>query len=107
MGLFKKRYSKNVSRDNEFLKSYAIKTNGLLFFAENNAAVTAELNNLRSDFQYTVASSSSDAKDLEKKIAADFEELVAALEQPQWDEAQVLLMIKGIRRSIVNIASMR
>ena len=57
MGLFKKKYAKNISRDNEFLKHYAVKTNGLLLYAENNAAVTAELNNLKSDFQYTVASS--------------------------------------------------
>ena len=107
MGLFKKKYAKNVTRDNEFLKNYAVKTNGLLIFAENNATVTAELNSLKADFQYAVASSDKDAKDLEKKIAADFEQLAAALEQPQWEEAQVLLMIKSIRRSILNITSMR
>ncbi len=107
MGLFKKKYQKNVSRDNEFLKNYAVKTNGLLIFAENNAAVAAELNNLKADFQYTVASSSKEAKELEQKIAADFEQLVVALEQPQWEEAQILLMIKAIRRSIINIASLR
>lgn len=107
MGLFKKKYQKNVTRDNEFLKNYAIKTNGLLIFTENNAAVTAELNTLKDDFQYAVATSDKDAKDLEKKIAADFEALAAALEQPQWEEAQVLLMIKGLRRSIINITSMR
>ena len=107
MGLFKKKYQKNVTRDNEFLKNYAIKTNGLLIFTENNATVTAELNTLKDDFQYAVATSDKGAKDLEKKIAADFEALAAALEQPQWEEAQVLLMIKGLRRSIINITSMR
>ena len=107
MGLFKKKYVKNVSRDNEFLKSYAVKTNGLLMFAENNAAVTAELNSLKDDFQYAVASSDKDAKALEKKIAADFDQLALTLEQPQWEEAQVLLAIKSLRRTIVNITSMR
>lgn len=107
MGFFKKKYQKNVTRDNEFLKNYAIKTNGLLIFAENNTAVTAELNNLKADFQYSVATSDKNAKDLEEKIASDFDQLASALEQPQWEEAQILLMIKSIRRSIVNITSMR
>lgn len=107
MGLFKKKYVKNVTRDNEFLKDYAIKTNGLLILVEGNEAVTAELNNLKADFQYTVATSDKDAKALEKKIAEDFEALASALEQPQWDEAQVLLAIKSLRRTIVNITSMR
>ena len=107
MGLFKKTYEKNVTRDNECLKNYAIKTNGLLIFAENNAAVTAELNNLKADFEYTVATSDKAAKALEKKITADFDQLASALEQPQWEEGQILLMIKSIRRSIINITAMR
>ena len=107
MGLFKKKYQKNVSRDNEFLKNYAIKTNGLLILAEDNATVTAELNKLKDDFQYAVATSDKDAKDIEKKIATDFEQLATTLEQPQWEEEQVLLTIKALRRSIVNITSMR
>ena len=44
MGLFKKRFSKNVTRDNEFLKNYAIKCNGLTFYLENNEKVLKELN---------------------------------------------------------------
>ena len=107
MGFFKKRYAKNVSRDNEFLKQYAIKTNGLMIFVENNEAVTKELASLKDDFQYAVASSDKGAKEMEKKITESFGQLAAALEQPQWEEAQILLMIKGIRRSIVEITSMR
>ena len=107
MGLFKKKYSKNVSRDNEFLKNYAIKTNGLILFVDNNETVKTELNSLKDDFQYAVATSSKEAKEIEKKITTDFEALAAALEQPQWEEAQVLLMIKSLRRSIVNITSLR
>ena len=59
------------------------------------------------DFQYAVATSSKEAKEIEKKITTDFEALAVALEQPQWEEAQVLLMIKSLRRSIVNITSLR
>ena len=107
MGFFKKKYAKNVTRDNEFLKNYATKTNGLLIFAENNATVVAELNNLKADFQYAVATPSKEAKALETKIKNDFEQLAVALEQPQWEEAQILLQIKSLRRSIVEITSIR
>ena len=58
MGLFgfgKKKYNKNVSRDNEFLKDYAIKCNGLSFYLEGKENVLKELNLLKDDFQYTVA----------------------------------------------------
>jgi acetyl-CoA C-acetyltransferase len=45
MGLFgKKKFNKNVTRDNIFLKDYAIKCNGLVFYVENNEAVKKELN---------------------------------------------------------------
>ena len=107
MGLFKKKYVKNVSRDNEFLKNYAVKTNGLLIFAENNETVTNELNNLKADFQYAVATSDKGAKSMEQKITADFEQLANTLAQPQWQEEEVLLMIKGLRRSVIEITSMR
>ena len=43
MGFFKKRFSKNVTRDNEFLKNYAVKCNGLAFYLENNEKVLKEL----------------------------------------------------------------
>ncbi len=107
MGLFKKKYEKNVSRDNEFLKNYATKVNGLQLFTEANEKVTQELEAMKNDFQYSVASSSPEAKSLEKKIKKDFEALAAALEQPEFSEAEVLVMIKGIRRSIVEISSTR
>lgn len=107
MGLFKKRYEKNVSRDNEFFKKYAARVNGLLLFTENSEAVTAELNALKDDFQYTVATPDKAAKPIEKKITENFENLVSALEAPQWEEADVLRMIKIIRRSITEIGSLR
>ena len=37
MGLFgKKKYSKNVTRDNTFLKDFAIKLNGLMRYTEGH-----------------------------------------------------------------------
>ena len=103
----KKKYVNNVSHDNEFLKDYAVKVNGLLIYAEENEKVKKELGALRDDFQYAVASASEKAKAIEKTIAKDFETLVAALQQPEWDEAEVLLMVKGLRRNIVEITSLR
>lgn len=110
MGLFgfgKKKYVKNVTRDNEFLKEYAIKCNGLGLYVEENEKIKKELNMLKDDFQYTVATNDSAAKKLEKNIKADFEALTAALQQPEIDEAQALLLIRGLRRYIVEINSMR
>lgn len=108
MGLFgKKKYDKNVTRDNEFLKNYAIKCNGLSFYVENNENVKKELDLLKNDFQYTVATDDKAAKKLEKKINADFAALTALLEQPDFDETQALMLIRGLRRSIVEITSMR
>ncbi len=107
MGFFKKTFSKNVTRDNEFLKDYAVKCNGLLLYVEENEKVKNELNQLKDDFQYTVATDAKGAKNIEKSIKADFDALTAHLQQPEWDEAQALLLIRGLRRYIVEIASMR
>ena len=106
MGLFKKRFVKNVTRDNEFLKRYAIKVNGLLIFTEGNEKITEELKTLMNDFQYTVASPSSDAKKMEKHIAKTFEQLTRKLQQPDWSEEEVSIMIKKLRRFIVEISAM-
>lgn len=107
MGLFKKRYAKNVIRDNEFLKNYAIKVHGLLLYTEENETVTGALKALMDDFQYTVASADSDAKGIEKKIKKEFDALTATLQQDGWDEAAVLAYVKNIRRFIVEISSSR
>ena len=108
MGLFgKKKFKKNVTRDNVFLKDYAIKCNGLVFYVENNEAVKKELNSLKDDFEYSVATANPEAKKIEKKIEADFQALTTALEQPDFDETQVLMLIRGLRRSVVEITSMR
>lgn len=107
MGFFKKRFSKNLTRDNEFLKNYAIKCNGLAFYLENNEKVLKELNLLKDDLQYTVATDDSHAKKLEKSIKTDFDALTALLQQAEWDENQALMLIRGMRRSIVEISSMR
>ena len=107
MGLFKKRYSKNVTRDNEFMKEYAIKVHGLLLYTEDNEKVTKELKVMMDDLQYTVATSDSDAKNRERKIKKEFKELTELLSQDGWDEAEVLSHIRNIRRFIVEINAMR
>ena len=107
MGFFKKSFSKNVTRNNEFFKDYAVKCNGLLLYVEDKEQVKKELNQLKDDFQYTVATDVRDAKAFEKKIKVDFDALTAHLQQMEWDEAQALLLIRGIRRHIVEISSLR
>lgn len=107
MGLFKKRYSKKVIRDNEFLKEYAIKVNGLLLYTEDNAKVTDALKVMMDDLQYTVPSADAAARGYERKIKREFEELATALQQDGWIEADVLMHIKNIRRFIVELNALR
>ena len=107
MGWFKKRYSKNVTRDNEFMKEYAIKVNGLLLYTEGNETVTKALKVMMDDLQYTVATDDSSAKGVERKIKKEFAALTEALQQNGWNEADVLMYIKNIRRYIVEINAMR
>ena len=108
MGLFgKKKFDKNVSRDNEFLKDYAIKVNALLLYVEENEKLTTEMKALKDDFDFSVASSDPKAKTLEKRIVKDFDSLKATLQQSDWDEAEVLMLVRGIRSTIVEITSLR
>ena len=107
MGFFKKAFSKNVTRDNQFFKNYAIKINALLRYAEENEKVTAELRKLQDDLQYTVASADRDAKKYERKIEKMYEELKAKFQTTAWDEQEVLLIIKNMGAAIDEINSMR
>ena len=108
MGLFgKKKYEKNMTRDNQFLKSYAIKVNGLINFAEGNERVTKELEDLKHDFQYSIGTSSKDNKKLEKKIENDYQALSDMVVQASWDEAEVIRLARIIRQTIVEITSNR
>lgn len=110
MGLFgfgRKKFVKNVERDNEFLKDYATKVNGLKVYAEDNAKIAKELDKLQEDFQYAMPSPTGKAKGVEKNIEEDFKKLTEALQQPSWAEEEVSLLIKGLRRYIVEISSMQ
>ena len=108
MGLFgKKKYEKNMTRDNQFLKNYAIKVNGLINFAQDNEKVVKELEALKQDFQYSVGTSAKENKKLEKKIDQDYHTLSDMFVQSAWDEQEVLRLIRIIRQTIVEITSNR
>lgn len=107
MGLFKKSFQKNVTRDNQFFKNYAVKINALLRYTEENEKVTTELKKLQNDFQYTVATSDRHAKKIEGNIEKMYEELKAMLQQPTWDEQQVVFVIRNMGAEIDEINSMR
>ena len=107
MGLFKKAFQKNVTRDNEFFKNYAIKINALMRYTEENEKVTKELKKLQDDFQYTVATADRHAKKNENNIEKMYDSLKATLQQPSWDEQQVLAAIRNIGTEIDEINAMR
>ncbi|MBQ4091348.1 MAG: hypothetical protein IJC64_03420 [Clostridia bacterium] len=107
MGFFKRSFQKNVTRDNEFFKNFAIKLNTLMRYTEANEKVTAELKKLQNDFQYTVATSDRHAKKNEHNIEKMYDELKAMLQQPTWDEQQVLLLVRNMGAEIDEINSMR
>ena len=108
MGLFgKKKYGKNVARDNAFLKDYAIKMNGLMRYTEENEKVTEALKKLQQDFQYTIATQLKDAKKSEARIEKMYNALKATLQKPEWDEQEVLSAIRNMGMEIDEINSMR
>lgn len=107
MGLFKKKYPNNEQRNNEFLKNYAVRVNLLLRFTKDNEKVTKELKILQNDFDNTVATSDKHAKENEKAITDKFNELEQMLQEPNWNEQQVLLMINKIGAEIDKINTMR
>ena len=107
MGLFKKSFQKNATRDNQFFKNYAVNINALLRYAEDNEKVTKELKKLQDDFQYTVATADRHAKKSENDIEKMYDSLKAMLQQPEWDEQQVLVAIRNIGAEIDEINSMR
>ena len=108
MGLFgKKKHVKNVTRDNTFLKDFAIKLNGLMRFTEENENVTKALRKLQEDFQFTVATQVKDAKKVEARIETQYEALKAMLQQPEWNEQEVILAIRNIGMELDEINAMR
>jgi predicted RNA binding protein with dsRBD fold (UPF0201 family) len=107
MGLFKKAFQKNATRDNQFFKNYAVKINALLRYTEDNEKVTKELKRLQDDFQYTVATADKHAKKSENDIEKMYDSLKAMLQQPEWDEMQVLAAIRNMGAEIDEINAMR
>ena len=107
MGFFKKAFQKNVTRDNHFFKNTAVKMNALMRYTEENEKVTEALKNLQHDFQYTVATPDKRAKKSEDNIDKMYDELKTLLQQSEWDEQQVLLIIKNIGAELDEISAMR
>ena len=108
MGLFgKKKHTKNVTRDNTYLKDFAIKLNGLMRYTEENENVTKALRKLQEDFQFTVATQVKDAKKVEGRIETQYEALKSMLQQPEWNEKDVILAIRNIGMELDEINSMR
>ena len=108
MGLFsRKKYVKNVTRDNNFLKDFAIKLHALMRYTEGNEKVTQALRKLQEDFQFTIATQVKDAKKTEARINELYENLKALLQQPEWDEQAVLMAIKNLGLEIDEINAMR
>lgn len=89
------------------MKNYASKINALLIYAEENDKVAAQLRELQSDFQYTVATANSGAKKYEKQIDKEYKALSAVIAQPSWDEVEVIGMIRQMRGTIVSLMSER
>ena len=108
MGLFgKKKHVNNVTRDNVFLKDYAIKINGLMRYTEENEKVTDALKKLQEDFQYTIATQVREAKKYESRIAKKYEALKALLQTPEWDEQAVIMAIRNLGMEIDELNSTR
>ena len=97
MGLFRRKDpAGNATRDNIFLKDFAIKLNGLMRYTEDNEKVTASLKRLQNDFQFTIATTVKDAKKLEVAIEKKYDVLKKMLQEPEWDEVAVLKAIQNI-----------
>ena len=107
MGFFKRKNEKNVTRDNQFLKNYAVRSESLLIYVEENEVITKEIRLMIEDFQYTVPSFQDKARDLEKKIKKEFDRLTGMLEQPDCDENEIIMSVRLIRRTVADISSLR
>ena len=79
---------------------------GCIKTALENENITKEINRMIEDFQYTVPSMDTKAKELEKKIKKEFDRLANMLEQTDCDEAEVVNSIRLIRRTITDISSL-
>ena len=107
MGLFKKSFSKNVTRDNQFFKTYAVKMNALLRYTENNEKITEEIKKIQDDFQYTVATADRHAKKNEHNIEKLYDELKAILQQENWSEQEAATILRNMGAEIDEINAMR
>ena len=108
MGWFgKKKYTKNFTRDNTFMKDYAIKINGLIRYSEENERITTALEKLKEDFQFTIGSSQSSAKKNEETIDRLYASLKEAFQQTELNEEEILRIIRNIGMEIDEINALK
>lgn len=108
MGLFNK--GKNTERameNNVYLKNYAVKINALMRYTENNKMVTMALEKLQEEFDTTVAVTHKEASKIQKKFDDMFEQLKSTLQQLNWDEAQVMLIIRNLGAELDEMNALR
>ena len=105
---FKKKYEKKVAHNNMFLKDCAIQIQGLIdIYGSENETVKNALSQLAEDLTFTIPTSDPKAKAKEKEIGKAYDQLSAMMKQPDWVEAEVLAIIKGMRISLTEINAMR
>ena len=108
MFFFKNKRMKKTAENNEFLKTCAIKIQGLInIYGGDNAKISEELNTLAEELMFTIPSSDPKAKGYEKSIEKCYEQLAAIFKQAEWEEAEVLALVKEIRLNISELNSLR
>lgn len=108
MFFFKNKRMKKVAHNNEFLKTCAIKIKGLInIYGEDNAKISGELSSLADELMHTIPSPDPKARGYEKNIEKGYEQLSSLFQQAEWDEAEVMAVIKNIRKNISELNSLR
>lgn len=101
LGIGKKKFQKNVTKDKEALADNVLMTNRLLILAEGNDTVTAALHKLQDDLHYTSVTGDTSAKRARKNINRQIKELDDIMSKPGWSEEDVLQQIKLTQAEII------
>ena len=96
----RKKYEKKIAHDRGDLAAYTTTVIGLKVYASKNEAVLSALNTLQDKFSYSSPNSQKTATKHLNAIHEGMKKLQASLEQPEWEENEVILQINEL---IVNI----